>query len=1209
MKKSILLFLICLIINGLLLAQAPSKFNYQAVVRNTTGNALPNQSVKFKFSILSGSINGTPVYAETNLVSTNAAGLVNINVGSGSVVSGNISTVDWTSNLFFLKIEMDITGGNNFQLMGTQQMVSVPYALDAKIAEKAKDLQLPFSNLNYDAATSFTINNGADAKVMDLIKSNNGGTYPVLNIDNFSTNNNASTLVVNSTAGVTSSFNAGNSGTAAYFNAPGGKAIHVQTGDVGIGTAFPQQRLDVNGGIRIGNSIIQAPGSLRYNGNNFEGYNGTSWIQLNGGGSPDNWGTQAVVTDQTLSGNGTIGSPLSIASQGAANGSVLKWNGTTWAPAVDIVGSGTSDWLPLGGGNIENANSGAVYIGAADPSGKLNVDNGTYTNGVNSSSNDATGSGVYGINTNAGVGITGENFGLGTGVGVKGYSSHGVGGVFTTDDGAALITEQGNVGFGISSPQEKLEIAGAIKIGNNIDLTPDNGTMRYTPTNGFEIRHANNWSAIKNFWNSTNGIDAFNLNSGNVGIGTNTPGAKLEVAGQLKITGGTPGLGKVLTSDANGLASWQTPGASNYTAGTGVNITGNTISNTGDLSNTNEIQALSLTGNTLSLSNGGGSVILPSGGSSQWITNTDGISYATGNVSIGPAAADASLDALAAIGTGSKTISLDVFNGMVGAPGVAINASLNSQEPTSAAVIGASSSGISGVESTYYGVLGLQDNGGIGVAAYSLGGTAMRAKSNTGLAFYSTGNLKLAGIGEAAGKVLTSDANGNATWQTPAVTSFTAGSGINITGNTISNSGDLSNINELQSISKTGNTISLSNGGGSVTDADAQTLSLVGNALSISNGNTITLPSGGGSGTNYWTLNANNHILPNNSGNVLIGADATGSSAAKFEVKQDAVFGKVASFSNTGSAYTTIVDVVDNGLSGNPISCDGCPGNAAIKASTIQGDALYAKSTNGRGIYLKGGNSFGSPAMQIETNSGANLALDLGGQIKIAGGNPGAGKVLTSDANGLATWENASGGASYTAGTGINIAGSNISALNTTALWNSNKLQGNNISSTTPSNGQVLQYSGGQWIPATPAASSNIYDNMSEHFQAGIIQASSTTPEVEIPGLSKTLTITGNAKVIINAQVGMLANCLLCGDHKAAIELEVDGNPYVRSYYSLDNAECTQGTLNKIVQLGPGTHNLKIRLIWLQGDIVTVGNVIGCSGANDVYMDAMVINQ
>jgi hypothetical protein len=49
--------------------------------------------------------------------------------------------------------------------------------------------------------------------------------------------------------------------------------------------------------------------------------------------------------------------------------------------------------------------------------------------------------------------------------------------------------------------------------------------------------------------------------SGDVGIGTIAPEAKLEVSGQVKITGGSPGTGKVLTSDASGLASWQTPSA------------------------------------------------------------------------------------------------------------------------------------------------------------------------------------------------------------------------------------------------------------------------------------------------------------------------------------------------------------------------------------------------------------------------------------------------------------------------------------------------------------------------------------------------------------------------------------------------------------------------------------------------------------------------
>ena len=55
---------------------------------------------------------------------------------------------------------------------------------------------------------------------------------------------------------------------------------------------------------------------------------------------------------------------------------------------------------------------------------------------------------------------------------------------------------------------------------------------------------------------TTSGSNIY-YNSGNVGIGTASPGAKLEVAGQVKITGGSPANGKVLTSDASGLASWQ----------------------------------------------------------------------------------------------------------------------------------------------------------------------------------------------------------------------------------------------------------------------------------------------------------------------------------------------------------------------------------------------------------------------------------------------------------------------------------------------------------------------------------------------------------------------------------------------------------------------------------------------------------------------------
>lgn len=112
-------------------AQAPLRFNYQAVARNEVGEVLANQDVAFRFSILQGGENGSVVYSETQGLSTNAFGLVNTSVGSGIVESGNFSTIDWGSGTYFLRVELDPSGGNAYTLIGANQLLSVPFALHA----------------------------------------------------------------------------------------------------------------------------------------------------------------------------------------------------------------------------------------------------------------------------------------------------------------------------------------------------------------------------------------------------------------------------------------------------------------------------------------------------------------------------------------------------------------------------------------------------------------------------------------------------------------------------------------------------------------------------------------------------------------------------------------------------------------------------------------------------------------------------------------------------------------------------------------------------------------------------------------------------------------------------------------------------------------------------------------------------------------------
>ena len=104
MKIKILLAALILNIN--LFAQSPQSFNYQAIIKNNTGTIVANKLISTKISILVNNINGSVIYSETHSINTDNSGLINLNIGKGNVVLGSINNIDWSNNLYFIKIEI-----------------------------------------------------------------------------------------------------------------------------------------------------------------------------------------------------------------------------------------------------------------------------------------------------------------------------------------------------------------------------------------------------------------------------------------------------------------------------------------------------------------------------------------------------------------------------------------------------------------------------------------------------------------------------------------------------------------------------------------------------------------------------------------------------------------------------------------------------------------------------------------------------------------------------------------------------------------------------------------------------------------------------------------------------------------------------------------------------------------------------------------------
>jgi len=175
------------------LAQAPLKISYQAVVRNGNNELVTNTAVGMRITLLQTSITGNTVYQETHQTATNSNGLVTVEIGSGVVTAGTFSGINWATGPYFIKTESDISGGTNYSITGTQQLLSVPYALYAESSGNSSVL----TNLSVASANGFAgvVTNPSTAPVIELrtpvmgiIKGNGtamsaatAGDFPILN--------------------------------------------------------------------------------------------------------------------------------------------------------------------------------------------------------------------------------------------------------------------------------------------------------------------------------------------------------------------------------------------------------------------------------------------------------------------------------------------------------------------------------------------------------------------------------------------------------------------------------------------------------------------------------------------------------------------------------------------------------------------------------------------------------------------------------------------------------------------------------------------------------------------------------------------------------------------------------------------------------------------------------------------------------------------
>ncbi len=250
-------------------SQAPDVLNYQAVVRDASGQLLKDQELSVRISILQGSVDGSVVYSETFSTTSNAYGLIRLRIGEGATAD-DFSAIDWSAGPYFLRVAIDPAGGTAYTDIGTMQLLSVPYALHAKEAENVfsgdygdltntpnlsvyltgeTDPQVGNNTVNYFSKWDGT---ALVASALYETDSHIGTPLP------FYANGGITTPSLTLNGVTRTRWMAGEAGRIPFWataDSMGISAMYFANGKTGIGTANPAVMLDVTGAGRFSDSL------------------------------------------------------------------------------------------------------------------------------------------------------------------------------------------------------------------------------------------------------------------------------------------------------------------------------------------------------------------------------------------------------------------------------------------------------------------------------------------------------------------------------------------------------------------------------------------------------------------------------------------------------------------------------------------------------------------------------------------------------------------------------------------------------------------------------------------------------------------------------------------------------------------------------------------------------------------------------------------